>query len=107
MMPVMTGFDVLEALAAEGYNGRLPVIVISAMNEMEPTVPRDRTRCRGFPVESRSIRPCCGQGCWATLEKKQLRDEMNDELARKQRELREGPAAAAGAGAAALMRKPG
>jgi sigma-B regulation protein RsbU (phosphoserine phosphatase) len=88
MMPVMTGFDVLEVLAAEGYNGRLPVIVISAMNEMEPTVRAIELGAEDFllkPFDPTLLRA----RVLATLEKKQLRDEMRDELARKQAELRE------------------
>jgi len=88
MMPVMTGFDVLEALAAEGRIEQLPVIVISAMNEMEAVVRAISLGAEDFlpkpfdPVLLRArILP--------TLEKKQLRDRMRAELARKQAELAE------------------
>lgn len=88
MMPVMTGFDVLEVLAAEGFTARLPVIVISAMNEMAPTVRAIELGAEDFllkPFDPTLLRA----RVLATLEKKQLRDEMRDELARKQAELRE------------------
>ncbi|WP_460909736.1 PP2C family protein-serine/threonine phosphatase [Paraburkholderia jirisanensis] len=88
MMPVMTGFDVLEALAAEGRIEQLPVIVISAMNEMEAVVRAISLGAEDFlpkpfdPVLLRArILP--------TLEKKQLRDRMRAELTRKQAELAE------------------
>jgi sigma-B regulation protein RsbU (phosphoserine phosphatase) len=88
MMPVMTGFDVLEALAAEGRIEELPVIVISAMGEMDAIVRAISLGAEDFlpkpfdPVLLRArILP--------TLEKKQLRDRMRAELARKQAELAE------------------
>ncbi len=88
MMPVMTGFDVLEAMGAEGLIERLPVIVISAMNEMEPTVRAIELGAEDFllkPFDPTLLRA----RVLATLEKKQLRDEMRAELARKQAELGE------------------
>lgn len=86
MMPVMTGFDVLEVLNAEGRIERLPVIVISAMNEMEATVRAIELGAEDFllkPFDPTLLRA----RVLATLEKKQLRDEMRHELARKQAEL--------------------
>jgi sigma-B regulation protein RsbU (phosphoserine phosphatase) len=86
MMPVMTGFDVLEALKTEGLIERLPVIVISAMNEMEATVRAIELGAEDFllkPFDPTLLRA----RVLSTLEKKQLRDEMRQELARKQAEL--------------------
>ena len=88
MMPVMTGFDVLEVLGAEGFIERLPVIVISAMNEMEAVVRAIELGAEDFllkPFDPTLLRA----RVLATLEKKQLRDAMRDELARKQAELRD------------------
>jgi sigma-B regulation protein RsbU (phosphoserine phosphatase) len=86
MMPVMTGFDVLEVLKSEGRIEGLPVIVISAMNEMEATVRAIELGAEDFllkPFDPTLLRA----RVLATLEKKQLRDEMRQELARKQAEL--------------------
>lgn len=86
MMPVMTGFDVLEVLRSEELIERLPVIVISAMNEMEATVRAIELGAEDFllkPFDPTLLRA----RVLATLEKKQLRDEMRQELARKQAEL--------------------
>jgi sigma-B regulation protein RsbU (phosphoserine phosphatase) len=88
MMPVMTGFDVLEALAAEGRIEQLPVIVISAMGEMDAVV-----RAISLGAEDFLLKPfdpvLLRARVLATLEKKQLRDGMREELARKQAELGE------------------
>ncbi len=88
MMPVMTGFDVLEAMAAEGRIEHLPVIVISAANEMESVVRAIQLGAEDFllkPFDPTLLRA----RVIATLEKKRLRDRMRDELARKQAELAE------------------
>ncbi len=88
MMPVMTGFDVLEAMAAEGRIEGLPVIVISAMNEMDAIVRAIELGAEDFllkPFDPTLLRARVR----ATLEKKQLRDGMRDELTRKQAELGE------------------
>lgn len=88
MMPVMTGFDVLEALASEGGAENLPVIVISAMNEMDAIV-----RAIGLGAEDFLLKPfdpmLLRARVLATLEKKRLRDRIHDELRRKQTELAE------------------
>jgi len=88
MMPIMTGFDVLEALAAEGRIEQLPVIVISAMGEMEAIV-----RAISLGAEDFLLKPfdpiLLRARILPTLEKKQLRDRMREELARKQAELAE------------------
>ena len=88
MMPVMTGFDVLEAMAAESRTERLPVIVISAMNEMESVVRGIQLGAEDFlmkPFEPTLLKA----RIVASLEKKRLRDKVHEELARKQAELGE------------------
>jgi sigma-B regulation protein RsbU (phosphoserine phosphatase) len=88
MMPVMTGFDVLEAMAAEGRTEKTPVIVISAMDEMEAVVRAISLGAEDFllkPFDPTLLRA----RVLSTLEKKQLRDQMRAELARKQAELAE------------------
>jgi len=88
MMPIMTGFDVLEALAAEGRIEQLPVIVISALGEMEAVA-----RALTLGAEDFLLKPfdpvLLRARILPTLEKKQLRDRMREELARKQAELAE------------------
>ena len=88
MMPVMTGFDVLEAMAAERRLADLPVIVISAMNEMDAVVRAISLGAEDFllkPFDPTLLRA----RTIATLEKKRLRDRIGAELARKQAELGE------------------
>jgi sigma-B regulation protein RsbU (phosphoserine phosphatase) len=88
MMPVMTGFEVLEAMAHDGLTERLPVIVISAMSEMESTVRGIELGAEDFllkPFEPTLLRA----RVLAVLEKKLLRDQIRDELATKQAELGE------------------
>jgi sigma-B regulation protein RsbU (phosphoserine phosphatase) len=88
MMPVMTGFDVLEEMSANGMIEGLPVIVISAMNEMESIVRAIELGAEDFllkPFDPTLLRA----RVLATLEKKQLRDHMRAELERKQTELAE------------------
>ncbi|MDQ0391158.1 PP2C family protein-serine/threonine phosphatase [Labrys monachus] len=88
MMPVMTGFDVLEAMAARGGTERLPVIVISAMNEMDSVVRAIELGAEDFlpkPFEPTLLRA----RVVTSLEKKRLRDRMREELSRKQAELTE------------------
>jgi sigma-B regulation protein RsbU (phosphoserine phosphatase) len=88
MMPVMTGFDVLEAMAAKGLTERIPVIVISAANEMSSVVRAIELGAEDFllkPFDPTLLRA----RVLATLEKKRLRDRIREELARKQAELGE------------------
>ncbi len=88
MMPVMTGFDVLEAMARERRTVNLPVIVISAMNEMDAII-----RAIGLGAEDFLLKPfeptLLKARVLTTLEKKRLRDRIRNELARKQTELAE------------------
>ena len=88
MMPVLDGFGVLEALRADGTVRDLPIVVISAMNEVDAVV-----RCIELGAEDFLFKPfnptLLRARVLASLEKKQLRDKTRDELARKQLELNE------------------
>ncbi|HLH93059.1 MAG TPA: response regulator [Xanthobacteraceae bacterium] len=88
MMPELDGFGVLEVLKRDGRINELPVIVISALSEIEPVV-----RCIEMGAEDYLFEPfnptLLRARVLATLEKKALRDATRDELARKQRELEE------------------
>ena len=88
MMPVMTGFDVLEAMAHEGLIEQLPVIVVSAMDEMDATVRAITLGADDFlqkPINPTLLRA----RILPTLEKKHLRDQMRAELDRRRAELAE------------------
>jgi len=88
MMPIMTGFDVLEAMDREDRVEGLPVIVISAMNEMASIVRAIELGAEDFifkPFDPTLLRA----RVLATLEKKNLRDARAEELTRKQAELSE------------------
>jgi sigma-B regulation protein RsbU (phosphoserine phosphatase) len=88
MMPELDGFGVLAALRENGRSNDLPVIVISAMSEIEAVV-----RCVELGAEDFLFKPfnptLLRARVLATLEKKGLRDAMRDELQRKQVELNE------------------
>jgi phosphoserine phosphatase RsbU/P len=88
MMPELDGFGVLERLKANGRANDLPVVVISALNEIEPVV-----RCIELGAEDFIFKPfnptLLRARVKATLEKKALRDRTRDELRRKQLELGE------------------
>ena len=88
MMPEMDGFQVLDRLKADGRMRDLPVIVISALSEIEPVV-----RCIELGAEDFIFKPfnptLLRARVLATLEKKELQDQRRDELRRKQRELDE------------------
>jgi phosphoserine phosphatase RsbU/P len=88
MMPVLDGFGVLEVLKRDGRINELPVVVISAMNEIEPVV-----RCIELGAEDFILKPfnptLLRARVLATLEKKALRDLARDELKRKRAELNE------------------
>ena len=88
MMPEMDGFGVLAALRENGRSNDLPIIVISAMSEIEAVV-----RCVELGAEDFLFKPfnptLLRARVLATLEKKTLRDAMRDELKRKQAELNE------------------
>jgi len=88
MMPELDGFGVLETLKADGRVNDLPIIVISALNEIDPIV-----RCIELGAEDFIFKPfnpiLLRARVMATLEKKFLRDSTRDELRRKQAELDE------------------
>jgi len=88
MMPELDGFGVLEALKKDGRINDLPVIVISALNEMEPVV-----RCIELGADDFIFKPfnptLLRARVLSTLEKKQMRDLTREELRRKRLELNE------------------
>jgi sigma-B regulation protein RsbU (phosphoserine phosphatase) len=88
MMPEMNGYEVLEHLRQNGLIHELPIIVISALNEIEPVV-----RCIELGAEDFVFKPfnptLLRARVMATLEKKALRDRTREELRRKQVELGE------------------
>jgi sigma-B regulation protein RsbU (phosphoserine phosphatase) len=86
MMPEMNGYEVLEHLKASAELSQLPVIMISAVDEMDSVI-----RCielgaedyLGKPFNPTLLRARVG----ASLEKKRLRDELRASLRRLQQEL--------------------
>jgi adenylate cyclase len=80
MMPEMDGYQVLERLRADGVLSNLPVIVISALDDLESTV-----RCIQLGAEDYLPKPfnptLLEARLNATLEKKRLRDEVARQLA--------------------------
>jgi sigma-B regulation protein RsbU (phosphoserine phosphatase) len=88
MMPELDGFGVLKSLKADGRVNDLPVLVISALNEIEPVV-----RCIELGADDFIFKPfnpiLLRARVLATLEKKALRDRTRDELSRKRIELAE------------------
>ena len=79
MMPEMDGFGVLERLKENGRIHDLPVVVISALNEIEPVV-----RCVELGAEDFIFKPfnptLLRARVLASLEKKALRDHTRDEV---------------------------
>lgn len=88
MMPELDGFGVLEKLRSDGRINELPVIVISAMGEIEAVV-----RCIELGAADFIAKPfnptLLRARVLSTLEKKALSDLTRDELKRKQLELNE------------------
>ncbi len=88
MMPELDGFGVLERLKQSGRVNDLPIVVISALNEIEPVV-----RCVELGAEDFIFKPfnptLLRARVMASLEKKALRDRTREELRRKQMELDE------------------
>lgn len=88
MMPELDGFGVLAALRKDNRVADLPIIVISAMNEMDAIV-----RCIESGAEDFLLKPfnpvMLRARVTSSLEKKFLRDRTRDELKRKQAELNE------------------
>jgi sigma-B regulation protein RsbU (phosphoserine phosphatase) len=86
MMPELTGYEVLERMHAHPKLRHLPVIMISAVDEIESVV-----RCIKLGAEDYLSKPfnpvLLSARVGATLEKKRLRDETAAHLARIQAEL--------------------
>ena len=80
MMPGMSGYDVLQWLRDDGRLADLPVIVISAVDDMESIV-----RCIEMGAEDYLTKPfdpvLLKARLHAMLEKKQLRDKVKQQLA--------------------------
>ena len=88
MMPEMNGYEVLDVLSREGRTHDLPVLVISALNEVDAVA-----RCLEQGAEDFIFKPfnpiILRARVLASLEKKQLRDTARRELERKRAELNE------------------
>jgi sigma-B regulation protein RsbU (phosphoserine phosphatase) len=88
MMPELDGFGVLTVLRDEKLATDLPVIVISALSEIDAVV-----RCVELGAEDFLFKPfnptLLRARVLASLEKKALRDQTREELRRKQAELNE------------------
>ncbi len=88
MMPEMNGYEVLDVLSAQGKTHELPVLVISALSEIEAVA-----RCLEQGAEDFIFKPfnptILRARVLASLEKKQLRDNARRELERKRAELNE------------------
>lgn len=88
MMPVMNGFDVLETISREGILDQVPVIIISALDEMDAIVRAIQLGAEDFllkPFEPTLLKA----RVLATLEKQHLRSRQRQTLARAQMELAE------------------
>ena len=88
MMPEMNGYEVLDVLRRDGRTHELPVLVISALSEIEAVA-----RCLEQGAEDFIFKPfnptILRARVLASLEKKQLRDGARRELERKRAELNE------------------
>ena len=88
MMPEVNGYEVLDALSRDGRIHDFPVVVISALNEIEGVA-----RCLEQGAEDFIFKPfnptILRARVLASLEKKQLRDGARRELDRKRAELNE------------------
>ncbi|MEO7762114.1 MAG: response regulator, partial [Casimicrobiaceae bacterium] len=75
MMPVMNGYQVLEAMRADARLRHIPVIMISALDEMDSVI-----RCIELGAEDYLTKPfnptLLRARVGASLEKKQMRDEL-------------------------------
>jgi sigma-B regulation protein RsbU (phosphoserine phosphatase) len=87
MMPKIDGYQVLQKLKAEGRLHSLPVIMISALNEIASVV-----RCIELGAEDYLPKPfdpvLLRARVGASLDKKRLRDQVSAHLARVEDELR-------------------
>ena len=79
MMPGMSGYDVLQWLRDDGRLADLPVVVVSAVHDMESVV-----RCIELGAEDYLTKPfdptLLKARIHAILEKKQLRDQVSQQL---------------------------
>jgi phosphoserine phosphatase RsbU/P len=86
MMPGMNGYEVLEQLKASRDLRHLPVIMISALDEMDSVI-----RCIELGAEDYLAKPfnptLLRARVGAILEKKRLRDEMRSSLQRLEHEM--------------------
>lgn len=86
MMPEMNGFEVLEAMKAGAALRDIPIIMISALSEIDSVI-----RCIELGAEDYLPKPfnptLLRARIGATLEKKRLRDEVRASLARLEQEL--------------------
>ena len=86
MMPELNGYEVLERLRGEGRLTHLPVIMVSALTEMDSVI-----RCIELGAEDYLTKPLNAvllkARVGACLEKKRLRDEVARHLERMEREL--------------------
>jgi phosphoserine phosphatase RsbU/P len=88
MMPVMNGYEVLEALNRDGRTHDVPVIVTSALNEIDNVARAIELGAEDFlfkPFNPILLRARVR----ASLEKKRMRDRTREQLARRQAELDE------------------
>jgi len=86
MMPKLDGYQVLERLKAEGRLHRIPVVMISALQEIASVV-----RCIELGAEDYLAKPfdpvLLKARIGACLEKKRLRDQVTAQLERMEAEL--------------------
>jgi serine phosphatase RsbU (regulator of sigma subunit) len=86
MMPDLNGYQVLEHLKADGHLRHIPVVMISAVDQVESVV-----RCIELGAEDYLPKPfnptLLRARVGASLEKKRLRDEIVAHLARIEQEL--------------------
>jgi phosphoserine phosphatase RsbU/P len=88
MMPVMNGYEVLEALNRDGRTHDVPVIVTSALNEIDNVARAIELGAEDFlfkPFNPILLRARVR----ASLEKKRMRDRTREQLAQRQAELAE------------------
>ena len=86
MMPEMNGYEVLEHMSADARLREIPVIMISALDQVDSVV-----RCIELGAEDYLTKPfnpvLLRARVGASLEKKRLHDEVSASLARLAREL--------------------